>query len=84
MGYTNCFKTPINLPVDYHFGISAATSSSATDDHDIHSFETYELRPGPKQVHLRPHEQEDKNAGKEFKMDENLQHVCLCRGNSVN
>lgn len=71
--YTNCFKVPISLPSGYRFGVSASTSNTGIDDHDIFSLETYELRPPPKEKHLRPHEKEDIAQGKEFKMDEKLQ-----------
>lgn len=71
--YTNCFKVPISLPSGYQFGISASTSNTGTDDHDLFSFETYELRPPAKEKHLRPFEKEDIAQGKEFKMDEKMQ-----------
>ncbi|KAJ3251277.1 hypothetical protein HK103_002547 [Boothiomyces macroporosus] len=61
-GYTKCFETNIHLPTD------ASSGSRAPDDHDIHSFETYELNPEKREHKMRPHEQEDIAAGHEFKM----------------
>jgi hypothetical protein len=72
-GYTTCFEANINLPTGYHFGISATTTVEGQDDHDFHSFETYELNPAPKsEKHLRPFEKEDISKGKEFKMNDDF------------
>lgn len=44
-GYTECFKAEgVDLPSGYYFGMSAATSNLA-DDHDVLSFETYQVHP---------------------------------------
>lgn len=70
--YTNCFKAAIrDLPVGYQFAISAATqeTSYGLDDHDILSFETFELNPAPKSPDRRP---EDR-ARHEFKMDKAME-----------
>ncbi|KAJ3274061.1 hypothetical protein HDV01_003554 [Terramyces sp. JEL0728] len=67
-GYTKCLEANIHLPTNYHFGISASSGGRAPDDHDIHSFETYELNPEKREHKLRPHEKEDIAAGHEFKM----------------
>ncbi len=84
LSYTNCFKTHINLPSGYHFGISAQTSHDGVgidvahlilDDHDIYSFETYELNPAAKGKKYRPGEQADIASGKEFKMDDKMKEV---------
>ncbi|ORY05648.1 the carbohydrate recognition domain of complex with Mcfd2 [Basidiobolus meristosporus CBS 931.73] len=43
--YIKCFEaSDIELPTGYYFGFSASTSELA-DDHDIISFETYEVNP---------------------------------------
>ncbi|KAJ3302971.1 hypothetical protein HDV03_004423 [Kappamyces sp. JEL0829] len=70
--YTNCFSAPVNLPTGYHFGLSAQTAHTGLDDHDVYSFETYELYPAGKEKHFRPHEQEDISQGREFKLDEQM------------
>ena len=77
--YTNCFKFPIQLPVGYHFSLSATTSKDGgRDDHDILSFETYELNPiAKKDYPERPHEREMINNGKKFEMTEELQSVLI-------
>ncbi|KAJ3212596.1 Protein ERGIC-53-like [Dinochytrium kinnereticum] len=60
--YQMCFeKKDLDLPIGYHFGFSAGTSDHSADDHDLFSFETYELNPVTKK--------KKKNA-KEFKIDE--------------
>ncbi|KAJ3037000.1 hypothetical protein HDV00_002132 [Rhizophlyctis rosea] len=49
-GFIPCFTaTNVNLPIGYHFGFSAATGvhASVSDDHDIISFDTYDLNPAP-------------------------------------
>ncbi|KAJ3026160.1 UNVERIFIED_CONTAM: Protein ERGIC-53 [Siphonaria sp. JEL0065] len=48
-GYSECFSTSnVNLPIGYHFGISASTSQFTHDDHDVFSFEVYETNPSGK------------------------------------
>lgn len=78
-GYVNCFQFPINLPVGYHFSLSATTSKDGgRDDHDILSFETYELNPvSRKESPERPHEREMINAGKKFEMTDELKNVAF-------
>ncbi|CAG8448502.1 2092_t:CDS:10 [Ambispora leptoticha] len=57
--YLNCFEAnDIKIPTGYYFGLSAAAEGGTPDDHDVLSFELYELNPPPKQnVPLRPHEE---------------------------
>lgn len=69
------YLAPIHLPTGYHFGISSSTSGSNLDDHDFHSFETYELNPAAKEKVLRPFEEEDIGKGKGFKLDEDMEKV---------
>ncbi|ORY95796.1 legume-like lectin family-domain-containing protein [Syncephalastrum racemosum] len=66
--YRTCLqKSGINLPTGYHFGISAASSNPA-DDHDITSFQTFQLDPPAKvQKTKRPLEEEKIAQGQEFK-----------------
>ncbi|KAI8138747.1 concanavalin A-like lectin/glucanase domain-containing protein [Fennellomyces sp. T-0311] len=66
--YRTCIqKTGISLPTGYYFGFSAASHNPA-DDHDVISFETWELSPAPKmQKNKRPLEEEMVNKGEEFK-----------------
>ncbi|KAI9202588.1 legume-like lectin family-domain-containing protein [Polychytrium aggregatum] len=45
-GYTECLTYEgVDLPTGYHFGLSASSSAHGHDDHDIISFDTYELNP---------------------------------------
>ncbi|CAG8567727.1 9580_t:CDS:2 [Cetraspora pellucida] len=47
--YNVCFsKSGVSLPSGYYFGISAAAEGATPDDHDILSFETYEINPTEK------------------------------------
>ncbi|KAI9351762.1 legume-like lectin family-domain-containing protein [Zopfochytrium polystomum] len=47
--FTFCFeKSGIDLPVGYHFGMSASTSEHHYDDHDMLSLEVFEVNPPPK------------------------------------
>ncbi|RUP29653.1 hypothetical protein BC936DRAFT_138676 [Jimgerdemannia flammicorona] len=66
--YALCIKrTGIKLPTGYYFGISASSQHPA-DDHDVHSFETYQLNPPVKNMHpLRPLEQEKIDKGETWK-----------------
>ena len=75
--FSNCFKFPIHLPSGYHFSLSATTSKDGgRDDHDILSFETYELNPAPPKSHPeRPHEAEMIKEGKKFEMTDELKKV---------
>ncbi|RUS25177.1 concanavalin A-like lectin/glucanase domain-containing protein, partial [Jimgerdemannia flammicorona] len=52
--YALCIKrTGIKLPTGYYFGISASSQHPA-DDHDVHSFETYQLNPPVKNMVRSP------------------------------
>ncbi|KAJ3129807.1 hypothetical protein HK100_008394 [Physocladia obscura] len=52
--FSECFrKDNVELPIGYHFGISASTTAYEQDDHDLISFELYELNP------LRKKDQKD-------------------------
>ncbi|KAF9089225.1 hypothetical protein BGX23_006845 [Mortierella sp. AD031] len=69
----SCFEQKdIDLPAGYHFGFSAMASETGTpDDHDLYSFEVYEVNPpARKGEHLRPHEAEMLKKGEEVKVDE--------------
>ncbi|KAI8914140.1 concanavalin A-like lectin/glucanase domain-containing protein [Gorgonomyces haynaldii] len=69
--YTNCFQVKnVHLPTGYRFGLSSSTDERGPDDHDVYSFEVYELNPIKREHKLRPHEKEDIAAGKAFKMEE--------------
>ncbi|KAJ3168949.1 hypothetical protein HDU88_001276 [Geranomyces variabilis] len=57
--YVECFThSDIKLPPNYYFGISAATEGHLADDHDVMSFEVYELNPKAVKHPERPHEAE--------------------------
>jgi hypothetical protein len=72
-GYTTCFESSVDVPAGYYFGLSASTNVEGQDDHDIHSFETYELNPAPKgESPLRPFEKEDIAKGHEFHLTEEM------------
>ena len=74
--FTNCFKATVDgLPTDYVFGVSAATDKSGADDHDLFSFETYEIYPFKKEHKTRPFEDADIKKGREFKMDDKVKKV---------
>ncbi|KAI7847548.1 concanavalin A-like lectin/glucanase domain-containing protein [Circinella umbellata] len=77
--YRTCIqKTGINLPSGYYFGFSAASHNPA-DDHDILSFETWQLNPPVKAQHTkRPMEEEKIQQGEEFKeLNEEQKRVCV-------
>ncbi|KAF9925151.1 hypothetical protein FBU30_005007 [Linnemannia zychae] len=68
-----CFELKdINLPTGYHFGFSGMSSDTGVpDDHDLYSFEVYEVNPPPRKgKHLRPHEAEMIRRGEEVIVDE--------------
>ncbi|CAG8787943.1 2035_t:CDS:2, partial [Dentiscutata erythropus] len=73
--YNVCFsKYGVSLPPGYYFGISASAEGVTPDDHDILSFETYELNPIEKSDRpLRPHEAEKvaKAPSEPFEIPEN-------------
>ncbi|KAF9577966.1 hypothetical protein BGW38_006505 [Lunasporangiospora selenospora] len=67
-----CFEQKdVKLPTGYYFGISAESALTGTpDDHDLFSFEVYEVNPPPRTANnLRPHEEEMIKKGKEVKVD---------------
>ncbi|KAI8601954.1 legume-like lectin family-domain-containing protein [Dissophora ornata] len=66
-----CFEQKdISLPAGYYFGFSSAETGTP-DDHDLLSFEVYEVNPPPKtEKNLRPHEAEMIRKGEEVKVDE--------------
>ncbi|KXS12435.1 concanavalin A-like lectin/glucanase [Gonapodya prolifera JEL478] len=44
--FTECMTVPnVDLPQGYYFGLSSETSEHFMDDHDVYTFETYELNP---------------------------------------
>ncbi|KAF9273366.1 hypothetical protein BGZ68_001574 [Mortierella alpina] len=68
-----CFEQKdLQLPIGYHFGFSAeAAANGNPDDHDLYTFEVYEVNPPPKSMKpLRPHEEAMIKQGKEAKVDE--------------
>ncbi|KAI9236246.1 hypothetical protein MVEG_06038 [Podila verticillata NRRL 6337] len=73
-----CFEHPdVDLPAGYHFGFSAASSLyGLPDDHDLYTFEVYEVNPASKtEKHLRPHEAEMIKKSGEIKVDEKDKEV---------
>ncbi|KAI9314788.1 legume-like lectin family-domain-containing protein [Dichotomocladium elegans] len=65
--FRTCIQQTVNLPTGYYFGVSAAAHTPA-DDHDLISFETWELNPPAKTEHkTRPLEEEKRSQGEEFK-----------------
>ncbi|KAG9293677.1 hypothetical protein G9A89_019014 [Geosiphon pyriformis] len=58
--YITCFESnDIKIPTGYFFGLSASAEGETPDDHDILSFELYEINPAEKKERpLRPHEKE--------------------------
>jgi hypothetical protein len=60
--YELCFEgRDIDLPPGYYFGLTASTTRDFPDQHDIYMFETYELRPNPKDHAVRPNEERAKS-----------------------
>ncbi|KAF9391987.1 Protein ERGIC-53 [Mortierella sp. AD011] len=73
-----CFeKEGIDLPPGYYFGISAESAETGTaDDHDLYSFEVYEVNPPAKKgKHLRPREAEMNRRGEVVEVDERDRRV---------
>ncbi|KAJ3089783.1 hypothetical protein HK102_005510 [Quaeritorhiza haematococci] len=70
--FTECFSVDsVNLPTGYYFGVSASTEQHLADDHDLYSFEAYEVNPKPRtDLPDRPHEQEFKAKGEEYHLTE--------------
>ncbi|KAG0094048.1 hypothetical protein BGZ92_009256 [Podila epicladia] len=74
----SCFEHPdVDLPTGHHFGFSAESAKIGTpDDHDLYTFEVYEVNPAPKkEKHLRPHEAEVIKRSGEVKVDEKDKEV---------
>ncbi|KAF9375665.1 hypothetical protein BGX21_003729, partial [Mortierella sp. AD011] len=68
-----CFEQKdLELPSGYYFGFSAEAAEIGTaDDHDLFSFEVYEVNPPEKtKKPTRPHEEEMIKRGEEMKVDE--------------
>ncbi|KAG0200954.1 hypothetical protein BGX28_006108 [Mortierella sp. GBA30] len=68
-----CFEQKdVSLPTGYHFGFSAESAETGTpDDHDLYSFEVYEVNPPAKtEKNMRPHEAEMIKKGEEVKVDD--------------
>ncbi|KAF9205008.1 hypothetical protein BGZ49_004585 [Haplosporangium sp. Z 27] len=73
-----CFENKnVYLPTGHYFGFSAYSSETGTpDDHDLYSFEVYEVNPpAVKEKHMRPNEAEMIKKGKEVKVDEKDRRV---------
>eukprot|EP00833_Pecoramyces_ruminatium_P014075 jgi/Orpsp1_1/1188107/evm.model.d7180000062478.1 len=68
--YYECTNDKIELPKEYVYGVSAKTGSENPDDHDILSFDFYQINPPPKEIKYRPIEEEIINREGEFKIDE--------------
>jgi len=74
--YHECTNDNIELPKDFVFGVTAKTGSDNADDHDIISFDFYQLNPPPKEIKYRPLEEEVLSREGEFKIDEQtLEHI---------
>ncbi|KAG0269577.1 hypothetical protein DFQ27_003040 [Actinomortierella ambigua] len=70
--FVTCFEEKdIDLPVGYYFGFSAeAAEIGNPDDHDLYTFEVYEVNPPAKSKSPpRPHEEEMLRKGEEAKID---------------
>ncbi|KAG0253560.1 hypothetical protein BG011_006305 [Mortierella polycephala] len=68
-----CFEQKdLSLPVGYYFGVSAeASSNGSPDDHDLFTFEVYEVNPPPKvKKPMRPREAEMIKKGEEARVNE--------------
>ncbi|RIB02497.1 legume-like lectin family-domain-containing protein [Gigaspora rosea] len=74
--YNACFtKLGVSLPSGYYFGVSASAEGATPDDHDILSFETYEINPiETSDRPLRPHEAEKakKSPSESFEIPEDI------------
>jgi len=75
--YYECSNENIELPNDFYFGLGAKTGDSVPDDHDILSFDFYQLNPPPKENYsYRPNEEEIIEREGEFKIDdETLENI---------
>jgi len=69
--YYECISENIDLPNNYFFGIGAKTGEYSPDDHDVLSFDLYQLNPPPKEnLHYRPNEEEIIEREGEYKIDD--------------
>jgi len=60
----------------FYFGLGAKTGDSVPDDHDILSFDFYQLNPPPKENYsYRPNEEEIIEREGEFKIDDETLEV---------
>ncbi|ORX57344.1 concanavalin A-like lectin/glucanase [Piromyces finnis] len=75
--YYECTNEKIELPNDYYFGLGAKTGDGVPDDHDILSFDFYQLNPPPKENYkYRPKEEEIIEREGEYHIDdETLEHI---------
>ncbi|KAI8907099.1 legume-like lectin family-domain-containing protein [Powellomyces hirtus] len=76
-GYIECFtKEGVDLPANYYFGLSAATEAHLADDHDVISFEVYELNPKIAKKHVeRPHEAEHVNKEGVYHLTDDVRQI---------
>lgn len=66
----------IDIPKNYYFGLSAKSGNSNADDHDVVSFDFYELNPKITEKAKRPLEEEIIEEEGEFVMDEDtIKHI---------
>jgi len=74
--FNECINENIELPKNFVYGITAKTGNDNPDDHDIISFDFYQLNPPPKEVKYRPIEEEILNRDGEFKIDDQtFEHI---------
>ncbi|OUM61707.1 hypothetical protein PIROE2DRAFT_12204 [Piromyces sp. E2] len=75
--YYECSNEKIDLPDNYYFGLGAKTGDGVPDDHDIYSFDFYQLNPPPKENYkYRPNEEEIIEREGEYQIDdETLGHI---------
>ncbi|KAI8815562.1 concanavalin A-like lectin/glucanase domain-containing protein [Fimicolochytrium jonesii] len=76
--YHECFTTPasVKLPPNYYFGLSAQTEAHLADDHDLLTFEVYELNPKPIKEHpKRPYEKEHIKKEGEYRLDADMKKM---------
>ncbi|KAI8899797.1 concanavalin A-like lectin/glucanase domain-containing protein [Globomyces pollinis-pini] len=84
--YVPCFEMKIDLPVNYHFGLSSSTDEISpgkskyadflVDTLDWFTWEVSEVNPRPKSEQpLRPHEKEDIEQGKSFEMSDKFKKM---------
>jgi len=75
--YYECINENIDLPNNYFLGLTAKTGENIPDDHDILSFDFYQLNPPPKEnFHYRPKEEEIIEREGEYTIDDQtLEHI---------